>query len=221
MKKVVVIFIVVVLVVIAAVIALYVSYPKGPKFEEVKHLVEPQIIDLPKRNVISCKVSGTNPESIVAPAIKKLYSVQFRAKGIPKDFKFYTIHARWNETLVDSAKSFVGEIALLVPDDFSQLPSTKDTTEPVVSLSTWEYGKTAQILHVGAYDKEMPTVEKLKAFVEKNGYEFAGPHEEVYLSGPTIFGAGNPEKYLTLIRYKVRKIDENAMIEKNDSLVTE
>jgi hypothetical protein len=58
---------------------------------------------------------------------------------------------------------------------------------------------------VGGYDKEKPTIERLKAFIEQSGYEIAGLHEEEYLRGPGMIFRGNPDTYLTIIRYPVRK----------------
>jgi hypothetical protein len=31
----------------------------------------------------------------------------------------------------------------------------------------------------------------------------AGAHEEEYIKGPTMTGKGDPEKYVTIIRYQV------------------
>ena len=73
------------------------------------------------------------------------------------------------------------------------------------SLETWEYGEVAEILHIGPYNKEEPTVNKLMNFIKEQGYEVAGLHEEEYLKGPTMAGPGDPEKYLTIIRYRVKK----------------
>ncbi len=39
-----------------------------------------------------------------------------------------------------------------------------------VKIGTWKYGEVAEILHVGRYDKEEPTVEKLKKFIADKGY---------------------------------------------------
>ena len=38
------------------------------------------------------------------------------------------------------------------------------------------------------------------------GYEVSGLHEEDYLKGPGFLFAGNPDEYLTLIRYPVSKV---------------
>lgn len=217
MKKFVVIIAAVVVIAVIAVVVMKVAASQQVKFEDVKHLVEPQIVELPTCKVMSCKVSGNVPKEMVTPAIKQLFSVRYQAEGIPNSPDFNTIYARWEQSLPENKDSLTAEIALMVPQIFSQLPEIKDKDALKVTITTWEYGTTAQILHVGGYEKEFLTVEKLKDFIAKSGYEIYGPHEEVYLKGPTMFGAGNPEKYLTLIRYRVHKVDENPFVDENNS----
>ena len=72
-------------------------------------------------------------------------------------------------------------------------------------MTTWDYGDVAEILHVGGYDKEEPTMARLKAFVTGQGYKTLAGHEEEYIKGPTMSGRGDPESYLTIIRYRVQK----------------
>ena len=57
----------------------------------------------------------------------------------------------------------------------------------------------AQILHIGPYDQETATIERLHEFIKENGYEIAGPHEEEYQSKP------DAKVIKTLIRYRVKK----------------
>jgi hypothetical protein len=93
-----------------------------------------------------------------------------------------------------------------VPDSVTSLPS-QDTGESGlrVTLTTWEYGDVAEILHVGPYDREERTIARLTGFIKECGYEPVGDHEEEYLKGPGMFSQGNPDKYLTIIRYRVKK----------------
>jgi len=88
-------------------------------------------------------------------------------------------------------------IGLPIPEDTTSLPQKVAGTE--VKIETWEYGIVAQILHLGAYDQEGPTVERLQKFIEDSGYEIAGVHEEEYLTSP------DAKVVKTIIRYPVRK----------------
>jgi hypothetical protein len=62
-------------------------------------------------------------------------------------------------------------------------------------------GLAAQIMHVGPYSAEAPTIERLHAFVEGQGYELHGRHHEIYLGDPRRTA---PERLKTVIRHPVR-----------------
>jgi len=70
----------------------------------------------------------------------------------------------------------------------------------------WEEGLCAQVLHIGPYDAETETIDKLSEFIEKEGYtaDFSDTrrHHEIYLSDPRRTA---PEKLKTVIRHPVRK----------------
>ena len=82
-------------------------------------------------------------------------------------------------------------------DDTTEVPQKIPET-PVV-IETWEYGTVAEVLFIGAYADEAPTIQLLHDFITEQGYEIAGPHEEEYQSRPE---AKHPK---TVIRYQVRK----------------
>ena len=70
----------------------------------------------------------------------------------------------------------------------------------------WEEGLCAHVLHVGPYDAEPATIDKLYNFTEKEGYsiDFSDTrrHHEIYLSDPRRTA---PEKLKTVIRHPVKK----------------
>jgi hypothetical protein len=54
-------------------------------------------------------------------------------------------------------------------------------------LEKYKEGKAAQIMHLGPYSEEGPTVEKVHKFIESQGGTFDGynkKHHEIYLSDP-------------------------------------
>ncbi|MFV1987517.1 MAG: DUF4440 domain-containing protein, partial [Gemmatimonadota bacterium] len=55
----------------------------------------------------------------------------------------------------------------------------------------------------GPYDGEQPTPDALRQFAEAGGYEVLEGHEEEYVRGPSMSGPGDPEEYLTILRYRV------------------
>jgi hypothetical protein len=66
-----------------------------------------------------------------------------------------------------------------------------------VSFRSQEDGLSAQILHLGPYDQEGPTIERLHAFIIDQGRELTGLHREIYLSD---LRRTAPERLKTIIR---------------------
>ncbi len=63
-------------------------------------------------------------------------------------------------------------------------------------------GQAAQIMHIGPYATEVPTVERLHAFIAAEGMRMAGKHHEIYLGDAR---RSAPEKLKTIIRYPVSR----------------
>lgn len=127
-----------------------------------------------------------------------VYTLKFdlKKKGLPT-FKVSGLRARYPDAHLISKKEWTHIIGLPVPEDTTALPQKVAYVE--VKLETWDYGTVAQVLHIGAYDQEGPTIERLHRFIEENGYEIAGMHEEEYLTMP------DSKLVKTIIRYVVRK----------------
>ena len=72
----------------------------------------------------------------------------------------------------------------------------------LLRLWTFEEGEAAQLLHLGPYSEEGPSLERLHAFITSSGLEFRGRHHEVYLGDPR---RSAPEKLKTVLRHPVQK----------------
>ncbi|MFU8947412.1 GyrI-like domain-containing protein [Mycetocola zhadangensis] len=71
-----------------------------------------------------------------------------------------------------------------------------------VRLETLSEGTSVQILHIGSYDDEAPTLERLHTdYFDAHGLTFNGDHHEIYLSDPRRTA---PEKLKTILRQPVR-----------------
>ena len=92
-----------------------------------------------------------------------------------------------------------------MPETATELPPHETQEGLKASLATWEYGEVAEILHLGPYSREEPVLKRLREFIREQGYFILGGHEEEYIIGPTQGGKGDPEKYVTILRYRVRK----------------
>jgi len=71
---------------------------------------------------------------------------------------------------------------------------------PKTRLERFEEGPAAQILYIGPYSDEGPTIARLHAFIREHAYSFEGSrqkHHEIYLSDPR---RSAPERWRTIIR---------------------
>ncbi|MGA3031486.1 MAG: GyrI-like domain-containing protein [Candidatus Limnocylindrales bacterium] len=64
----------------------------------------------------------------------------------------------------------------------------------------WREGRCAQVMHVGPYSEERPTIERLHAFIAAQGCRPRGAHHEIYLGDPR---RADPAKLKTVLRQPV------------------
>jgi hypothetical protein len=67
-------------------------------------------------------------------------------------------------------------------------------------LERWREGRCAQVMHIGPYSAERPTIEGLHAFIAASGCRPRGAHHEIYLGDPR---RGDPAKLKTVLRQPV------------------
>ncbi|WP_306024506.1 GyrI-like domain-containing protein [Oceaniradius stylonematis] len=71
-------------------------------------------------------------------------------------------------------------------------------------LEIFDEGLSVQIMHIGPYDAEGPTIARLhQQFIPQNGLTENGHHHEIYLSDPRRVA---PEKLKTIIRQPVKRV---------------
>ncbi len=162
---------------------------------------EPQILEMPPQKMAVVYAKGA-PDKVfpeVLPALYgSVYTLKFdlKKKGLPT-FKVSGFRARYPDAHLVPMDEWTHIIGLPIPEDTTSLPQKVAGIE--VKIETWYYSTVAQILHLGPYDQEQPTVERLHQFIEDSGYEIAGLHEEEYLTSPDV------KVPKTIIRYPVRK----------------
>ncbi len=88
-----------------------------------------------------------------------------------------------------------------MPDYVKQGDITQKDPEKPVKVEVWPGGTYAQILHLGGYVEEAPTIATLHKFIEEQGIEMKdviGLHEEEYLTKP------DAKVVKTIIRYRIK-----------------
>jgi hypothetical protein len=160
-------------------------------------------------------------------AVQALYSAAYTLKFSLKktdperDFKVAPLEGLWwgddpTPTLADlqrDRESWNWTLMIAVPDAVTADEVTtaleaaarkKDLpAAPLLRLERFEEGLAAQIMHVGPYSEEAPTIEKLHEWVAAEGYELRGRHHEIYLGDPRRTA---PERLKTVVRHPVREL---------------
>ena len=78
------------------------------------------------------------------------------------------------------------------------------TLAPSLRTEVFEEGTVAQLMHVGPYNEERPTIELLHAQIQATGFRPTGCHHELYLGDPR---RAAPERLRTIIRQPVVDIE--------------
>jgi len=161
---------------------------------------DPVIIELPAR-LMATVTSVGDPNVVggsVMPALYgAVYPLKFALKKQGIEFKVEALRARWPDAHLLPKDQWTAHWAIPVPEGTTEL--IQKVPGVTVALQTWQYGTVAQILHLGPYTEEGPTVMRLHQFITDSGYEIAGPHEEEYVTRP------DAKAQKTIVRYQVRK----------------
>jgi hypothetical protein len=71
---------------------------------------------------------------------------------------------------------------------------------PKVRLERFDEGRVVQILHIGPFSAEPPTIERMHAYAQAQGLKLRAKHHEIYLSDPR---RTPEEKLKTVLRHPV------------------
>jgi hypothetical protein len=140
------------------------------------------------------KKTGGYPDWTVAP-LEGLWWVE------AEDAFDFSEKDNWQWTLMimqpDCVTKSVFNQGLKAAKEKKELPALWN-----MRLEKWKEGKAAQILHVGPYSAEQPTIAALHDFIRTSGFVLSGKHHEIYLGDPRKTA---PEKLKTIIRQPVGK----------------
>lgn len=165
---------------------------------------EPRILEMPSQKMAVVRAIGA-PDKVfseIMPALYgSVYALKFdlKKKGMPT-FKVSPPRARYTDAHLVPKEEWTVALGVPIPEDATSLSQKVPGVE--VKIETWDYGTVAQILHLGPYDQEKPTVERLHRFIKESRFEIAGVHEEEYLTTPEA------KVIRTIVRYPVRRKQE-------------
>lgn len=191
---------------------------------QLKHLYRPstkkiEIVDVPEMNFLMVDGKGDpNTSKEFKDAIEALYPVSYTLKFMVKkgemeiDYGVLPLEGLWwsedvsafltgnkdvwKWTLMIMQPEFITKA--MVKEALAEVDRKKSPVSlPLVRFESFKEGKSAQIMHVGPFSEEGPTIEKLHAFIEENGSKPTGRHHEIYMSD---IRRAAPEKWKTIIR---------------------
>ena len=198
--------------------------PKIDLKKELKHLYQPSAREVVRVSVPSLQflmidgVGDPNTSAEYAQAVEALFSVSYTAKFTVKkgaqgiDYAVMPLEglwwaddmaafatrdkAQWQWTMMIMQPDFVEPAVILAAVE--AVKRKKDL--PALSALRLERiteGLCAQILHVGPFSEEAPTIQRVHDFIDNAGAVRSGKHHEIYLSDVQ---RADPAKWRTIIR---------------------
>jgi len=163
----------------------------------------PQITKIKDRKVVTVTSFG-DPNKVMEPYMKALYGAVYHAKMAiykPKGVKMELgkLSAFWPDAHLKPKDKWTGIWGVPVPSYVTAKDIIQKDPKILVKVEIWKGGDCAEILHLGSYSEEGPTVKMLHEFVLKEGYKLVGKHEEEYLTKP------DAKVVKTIIRYLIKK----------------
>ena len=186
----------------------------------------PELVEVPPLRYLCLDGHGDpNSSPAYADAIQALYAVSYAAKfAIRKaggvDFKVSALEGFWSAEdmsvfLSGDKSAWDWTMVIRQPDSVTDALLARLVEEVAVKkalpavhelrLRTITEGTAAQVLHVGPYAAEGPTIQRLHDFIHEQGLVFSGDverHHEIYLGDPR---RAAPEKLRTIIRQACRR----------------
>jgi len=195
--------------------------------KQFRHLYTPsdkeiQVVDLPPARFLAVDGYGEPASARFQRALTALYNISFTTKfAVKKEEKIdYPVMALeglwwtseptgrfdpkiprsdWRWTLMIMQPDFVDEGRIA---ETAQRLRTKGKVLEPFRLMTFHEGLAAQVLHLGPYSAEAPTIERIWKFIREGGYVENGRHHEIYIGDPR---RSNPSKLRTILRQPIRK----------------
>lgn len=194
--------------------------------KELRHLYhaptkEPVVVDVPPMNFLMIDgVGDPNTSPQYQQAVEALFSVSYAVKFKMKksqgvDYVVMPLEGLWwaedMSAFVDDDRSrWQWTMMIMQPDVVSAqvveeaIAETREKKQlPAIDKLRFERfheGRAAQIMHVGPFSDEGPTIERLHEFIRERS-ELTGKHHEIYLSDVR---RANPTNWKTILRQPMK-----------------
>lgn len=185
---------------------------------------KPELVTIEEAFFLSITGKGDPSGTMFAEKISALYAtaytLKFACKAMGKDFVVAKLEGLWSFDEKEFGEYGMSEAPLKVPrsewnyrmmirlPDYVNQSQINQAIETVIQKKALQYvkdvegylmneGTVVQMLHVGPFDQEPVTLEKMKQFMEAKDLKRNGLHHEIYLSD---LNRTAPEKLKTILR---------------------
>jgi hypothetical protein len=182
-----------------------------------------RFLDLPVRRCVMIDGQGVPGEDVFAARIPGLYTaaytLRFALKRRDVVTKVGPLEGLWwtvdeatylDAILREERGSWRWTLFIVLPDEATDeevepaLAAGRAKLEPGLAsnlrVEPFAEGHAAQLLHLGPYAAERPSIERLHAGVAAAGLRLRGRHHEIYLGNPQTSA---PERLRTILRHPV------------------
>ena len=195
--------------------------------KELKHLYQPSAkavvqVDVPSFQFLMIDGEGDPNTSVAyAEAVEALFSVSYTLKFMVKKgpraiaYAVMPLEGLW---WADDMSAFTGDdkarwkwTMMIMQPDFVEAADVHNAIAEVkrkktlaavdaLRLERFTEGRCAQVLHIGSFSEEGPTVQRVHDFIDARSAR-AGKHHEIYLSD---IRRAAPSKWRTIIRQPMK-----------------
>jgi hypothetical protein len=200
--------------------------------QTLKHLYQPgrkdfELVEVPEMQFLMVDGAGDpNTAQAYQDALQALYTVAYKLKfaskkELDKDYVVPPLEGLWWAAEMDAFTTMLNKDAwswtmmIMIPEWITlalfrevgdRIAAEKEPPADLgkVRLEGYREGLSAQIMHIGPYAEEGPTLARLyHEWMPANGLGFNGKHHEIYLSDPRRTAL---EKLKTVLRQPVRRV---------------
>lgn len=184
---------------------------------------KPEIVDVPAMNFVMIDgIGDPNTSAAYKDALDVLYGISYTLKFALKkaegaNYKVAALEGLWWSDEMDAFLTgdrarwrwtmMIAQPACVTPawqtQAMDELQRKKNPPAlPLARFESFHEGHAAQIMHIGPYSAEAPTIQRLHEFIRAQGGIFDGQqhmfkHHEIYLGDPR---RAAPERLMTVIR---------------------
>ena len=180
-----------------------IDYKKELKHRYRSSAKKVEVVEVPKMNFLMIDGDGGPNHPTFQNAIEVLFPLSYTLKFMIKksdigiDYGVLPLEGLWwaddmSSFIKDKKDDWMWTLMIMQPElvkkemvvkAIEEVRKKKDPVAlPLVRFESFSEGEAAQIMHIGPFSEEGPTVEKVHTFIEISSKQLSGKHHEIYLS---------------------------------------